>query len=604
MDRVEGIMFYERRCAFCHRWVKRWKARTGSRILYVPREIFLPAQLFGRDAVQLIERNGKRSRGADAVFRALGRAPGLWLLTRFGRLPGVRHIAEFAYRRVARHRAAASAIDRALFGRATRPPRHAAIRSLFLRALGSVHLMAFSSLAAQVRGLYGERGILPIRQVLDGARTLEPKERLQIYPTLFWWIDPSDRNLLRVCRAGQLLAVALMLGIAPRYTLAALWALYVSFDSTGREFLSFQWDALLLESSLHAMVVAPGGLRLRSDRDPPWHSVLLMRWFAFRFFFEGGIAKLRSGDETWRSCTACSYHYQTQPLPTPLAYYANRLPPSLQRASTAAALAIECGAPFLAFTPRRVRRLGFGLQAGLQVLIAATGNYGFFNALSIALALWYIDDDVLPRALVTERVERTRAPTRWLMAAGAAVLFGATATMHFLRWDGRRPPKFLLRLAMLGQQLRSINVYGLFANMTTTRPELVIEGSDDGRVFHEYELRYKPGDIWRRPKWVAPHMPRLDWQLWFAALGRPTHWFVRFMQRLLEGSEEVLDLIGSSPFGDRPPQYVRATLYEYRMTDLATRKRTGAYWERTRLAEYLPPVTLVDGRLAVARPLA
>ena len=142
--------------------------------------------------------------------------------------------------------------------------------------------------------------------------------------------------------------------------------------------------------------------------------------------------------------------------------------------------------------------------------------------------------------------------------------------------------------------LRSFNSYGLFAVMTTTRPEIVVQGSEDGVTWFDYEFKYKPGDVKRRPQFVAPHQPRLDWQMWFAALGnyQENRWFVNFCIRLLQGSPEVLDLLARNPFPNSPPHYVRAELYEYRFTDLATRRKTGAWWRRELKGLYLP--TLVQ----------
>lgn len=465
--------------------------------------------------------------------------------------------------------------------------------------------MAFTSLRVQVLGLYGERGILPIREVLDQARAIPArKARLRRLPSVFW-LGSSDEALVSACRAGQVLAVVLMLDLAPRYVAAALWALYLSFVAVGRDFLGFQWDALLLETGLHAILVAPPGVRSKLDRQgPPAESVLLMRWLAWRFYYEAGAAKLQSEDVTWRSRTACRYHWETQPLPTPLGWYVHHLSPRAQHVATTAALAGECVVPFLAFAPRRPRRLGFWLLSGLQSAIAATGNYGFFNPLAVTLALWLLDDEALGRrvrSLSDRGPEPRRGPApglrgrvrRWVHAGFAGALFAVSLTQHLLRYGKRAPPRALLRAAAFSEPLQSIHSYGLFANMTTTRPEIVIEGSDDGRRWEEYRFRYKPGDPKARPRWVAPHQPRLDWQMWFAALDPfPPAWFVSLLERLLEGSPDVLGLLERSPFHDRPPRYVRAVLYRYRMTDLETHRRTGAWWARERLGLYVPAVAL------------
>jgi hypothetical protein len=131
--------------------------------------------------------------------------------------------------------------------------------------------------------------------------------------------------------------------------------------------------------------------------------------------------------------------------------------------------------------------------------------------------------------------------------------------------------------------LRSINGYGLFRVMTTERPELVLEGSRDGRRWEAYEFRYKPGAVNRRPRFVAPFHPRLDWQLWFAALspGRNLGWVERLAEALRAGTPEVVALLGHDPFPTTPPQYVRAVLYDYRFSTPEQRRRTGSWWVRT-----------------------
>jgi hypothetical protein len=130
--------------------------------------------------------------------------------------------------------------------------------------------------------------------------------------------------------------------------------------------------------------------------------------------------------------------------------------------------------------------------------------------------------------------------------------------------------------------------------MTKTRPEIIIEGSDDGNTWLAYEFRYKPGDLKRRPKFVAPHQPRLDWQMWFAALSnyRQNPWFVNFCVRVLQGQPEVLALLEKNPFPDRPPKYLRGTLYNYSFTSRARLRETGEWWKRDYVGSYFGPISL------------
>jgi len=318
--------------------------------------------------------------------------------------------------------------------------------------------------------------------------------------------------------------------------------------------------------------------------------------------FSSGAVKLLSGDEAWRGLTALRFHYETQPLPTRLAWYAHQLPGWFHSLSTVVMFGVELLAPLLIFGPRRLRLGGGAAIAALQVLIAATGNYGFFNLLTLALCVVLLDDQALPwrwRGLV-ETAAPPRARLSWRGASSAA-LAGALFLLSGVVFSGtlglRIPwPRPILRVLDVADSFRSINGYGLFAVMTTSRPEIVVEGSADGVTWVPYGFKWKPVDPHRAPGFVAPHQPRLDWQMWFAALGTCDRnpWFVQFLGRLLQGSPEVLGLLAGNPFPEKPPRQIRAVLYEYRFSDPATRREDGAWWQRRTLGLYCPVLSLKD----------
>jgi hypothetical protein len=151
-------------------------------------------------------------------------------------------------------------------------------------------------------------------------------------------------------------------------------------------------------------------------------------------------------------------------------------------------------------------------------------------------------------------------------------------------------PAPAVALAEFAEPFRTVNRYGLFAVMTTTRPEIIVEGSDDGANWKPYEFRWKPGDLARRPTFVEPHQPRLDWQMWFAALGSldQNPWFERFLARLIEGEPSVLRLLKTNPFPAAPPRYLRALVYDYKPTSLEEKRQTGTWWTRDLLGAYTP----------------
>jgi hypothetical protein len=313
-----------------------------------------------------------------------------------------------------------------------------------------------------------------------------------------------------------------------------------------------------------------------------------------------GVVKLASGDSTWRNLTALSFHFETQPIPTPLAWYAHQSPLWFLKVSTALVFVIEIGAPFLIPTTRPLRLAAFGLLTGLQALIALTGNYAFFNLLSVALCVFLLDDITLgrwPRGGTTTIV--SGRPQR-VLSIIAAIITVPVSTTAFAGSLGIALPTTAIvsPLIDLVEPFRSANAYGLFAVMTTSRPEIVLEGSNDGTTWSAYEFKYKAGDLHRRPPWVAPYQPRIDWQMWFAALGQfpQERWLQNFCLRLLGNDRAVLELLKSNPFPAGAPKYVRGVLYRYHFASADARRRDGVWWTREPIGNYSPVLSLQDSK--------
>jgi hypothetical protein len=465
----------------------------------------------------------------------------------------------------------------------------------------------------QIDGLIGSGGISPAADFLVFAHDqLQSRAYWQV-PTLFW-LDASDRSLHLLCGIGIALSLLVILDVAPRWTLALLWAVYLSLTSVGDVFLQYQWDNLLLETSLLAIFLAPAGWLPRLGRNgehplPLW----LLRWLLFRLMFLSGMVKLLSGDANWRNLTALRFHYWTQPLPTWISYYAHQLPSGIQTACAILMFGIELAVPFLIFGPRRARLFAAATLALFQLAIAATGNYGFFNLLTLALCVLLVDDRVLsrfvpkvlrlPSAPLFSSRSRWDRPVRLVFGAASLLIVAVSlAEMRFLRRSLPEPVE-----AGLGylQPFRSINTYGLFAVMTTERPEVEVEGSTDGRAWQAYEFKWKPGRVERPSQFVAPHQPRLDWQMWFLALGScgRNPWFIRFQQRLLEASPQVLALLQSNPFASMAPRYIRSVLYQYRFNEWDDWKSKNAFWTRERIRPFCPALALRDGKLVAVQGL-
>lgn len=466
---------------------------------------------------------------------------------------------------------------------------------LFLRGLGLVYLAAMLSLWSQIDGLIGSAGILPAGAWAQWVKDSVPPPVWAKVPSLVL-LDPSDGMLHLLCASGAIGAVLMVFGILPIVSAAVCWVVYLSLVLAGQVFLGYQWDQLLLEAGFLAIFLAPAVVRSSSHRarEPSRMFVWLGRWLVFRLMFVSGFVKLASGDPAWSGLTALSYHYFTQPIPTWTAWGMHQLPDWVHRACTAVVLLVELVLPFLIFGPRRARFMAFCGLAGLQVLILLTGNFGFFNLLSILLCLLLLDDRHLFRRELRQEVMPAFSRNRWsyLIRVPVALLLLVASTLGFSRQvlPGLPWPDALRAVAAEAAAFRITSTYGLFAVMTVKRPELIIEGSDDGATWRPYVFPWNPGPTDRRPGFATPHMPRADWQLWFAALGEPEGnlWVFLMMSRFLEGSPPALALLEENPFPERPPRQIRAVRYAYTFSEPRTLRDTGDWWIRERTGPYGP----------------
>ncbi len=473
---------------------------------------------------------------------------------------------------------------------------------VFLRLLGFIYLCAFLSLAVQIRGLIGSGGILPANEFF-AKRKRFGLGSFHRDPTIFW-INSSDGFLVVTSWIGVALSVLLLIGFAPMPILTLLWILYLSLFTVGRIFLGYQWDVLLLEAGFLAIFLAP--LELGPHFPPRTGSspiiLWLLWWLLFRLMFSSGMVKLNSGDRAWRNLTALCVHYVTQPLPTPIAWQAHQLPVRFHKFATMVMFGIELGAPILIVGPQWAKSLAAALFIFLMILIELTGNYAFFNLLAVALSVLLLDDKTLAtifRWLSIEAVPTGIVPCPAFInsiALVVAILILALSLLPAVRLFQMRAswPGWLENFFERFEPFRLVNSYGLFSVMTIERPEIIVEGSDDANTWRAYEFKWKPGDVKPPPRFVAPHQPRLDWQMWFAALGYYHNhpWVRSFLIRLLEGSPHVLSLLKNNPFPDKPPRYVRCVLYDYRFTDRKERRATKAHWKAERRGVYCPIVEL------------
>lgn len=500
--------------------------------------------------------------------------------------------------------------------------------AIFIRAIALVYLIAFLSLVPQIKALIGVEGISPFTEYLDLVARQLGWERFVFVPTLVW-AGRDDALLVAITFGGIVASISAIAGFFVGPCLLFLWIFYLSILSVGQEFLSFQWDILLLEAGFLSIFLAPWSMR-SSAQPPAPILVWLVRLLLFRLMFLSGIVKLASGDPTWHTMTALCFHYETQPLPTPFGWLAHQLPVWFQIFSCFVMFVIELVVPFLIFGTRKMRLVAFSILAGFQVLIMLTGNYTFFNFLTVILCVSLLDDSflrrILPRVIVSWLEKFLRLPVEGIdtgkdqpqeegtTADITSKESGAGARLKLVMTNGAAAIIIFLTLTsalrtigateLLLSPIRSaviwlspfhlVNNYGLFAVMTTDRNEIILEGSHDGATWLAYEFPFKPGDLRRPPPVVAPYQPRLDWQMWFAALSSyaDNPWFVKFVKKLLAGDKGVDSLLSHNPFPAKPPRYIRARLYEYHMSDPSTLFKTGNWWTREARGDYMPPVSL------------
>ena len=631
------LMIWDGECHFCRRWIERWREITGGKVDYATYQETaaqfhaIPIEQFKR-AVTFIEPDGETFFAAKALYRSLRyRSSRKWLAWSYDHIPGFAPISETAYNLIARHRGLASIVTRLLWGRDVRPTTHSWARRWFLRALGLIYLIAFVSLWVQVDGLIGSNGMSPVSQFLPAVRQQLGPNAYSLLPTLCWF-NSSNAFLHFLCGGGVILSLLLIFGIAPALSLVALFVFYLSLTIAGQVFFNFQWDVLLLESGFLSIFLAPWRLW---PRELMWWSrssslatattsalpspvsragLFLLKFLLFKLMLMSGVVKLTSGDDSWgwvnhslhwSALTALDYHYWSQPLPTVFGWWADKSPEWFKHFSVAFCLAVEIIAPFFIWAPRRPRLIAAGLMIFLQIAIALTGNYCFFNLLTLALCLLLIDDSAV--ASFCRRAPRHQVPSTMIQRRGyiglssfaaigvIIVTFPINAWLIFSAFKPQsRPPGWLANFYEQLETFRIVNGYGLFRVMTKDRCEIVIEGSADGVEWLPYEFKWKPGDIKRAPGWCAPHQPRLDWQMWFAALETPEQnpWLGGLIVRLLQGSRDVTGLLAHNPFPNQPPRYIRAMFYRYRFTSPTELQQTGAWWKRQELREYLPTVSL------------
>ncbi len=553
---------------------------------------------------------------------------------------------------------------------------------VFLRVFAVVYLAAFISFWTQAMGLIGADGIMPLISSMPQLEVNSLSTQLPSlieYPTVFRWIGTSDLAIHVVCALGTLSSICLLFGLYPRLCIVLSWLLYLSVFTVARPFMAYQWDILLLEVSILALIFTPSqGLESTSLRR--WASLLslwLLRVALFKVVLSSGLVKINSLDPTWQNLTALDFHFWTQPIPHQLAWSIHHLGEPARHVGVWFNHFVELAVPWLILCSLSKRMLmiwclmiipvmlacmgeystlmvlsigGITLtlwlverilkapmkncdwgrrMAGLaivmlMIMVGGSGNYGFFNLLTICMTLvCFRARDlrlITPNTLFKPgQTVSNSAQAVWSTIVLTTVLVLMPLNgIRVLELIGHRdlsksqsdpvrqddwgdvPWSFVRDVSKYYQKqwgaLVLVNGYGLFARMTTQRYELSIEGSADGKAWRAYRFKYKP-DQEQDLHFAGLHMPRVDWQMWFAALHPKcsSRWIFYFMDALFEGSKPVSSLLELNPFEDEPPTFLRIRKVRAHFATPHSGASTDRYWAfGQELEAYCPVIKKSD----------
>lgn len=533
-----------------------------------------------------------------------------------------------------------------------------------MRLLGFVYFIAFLGALNQNKGLMGTRGLVPSEQYMQHLQNSFSSswEGFREHPTLFWWIPLTDANMDLVAFIGILLSILVVLGLNSWLCMLLLWLLDFSIVTLaeGNSFYSYGWESQLLETAFLAIflcdlpcvvVIDDSDTNRKKWRlkcawkdeernSPPSQVVLwLYRWLCFRISLGAGLIKIR-GSSCWTAKTCLHYHFETQPIPSPVSFVFHFLPKSVLTRAVDLDLLVQLYTAWFVLMPSfnavfvLLRRMGGFLQAGFMVNIILSGNFAFLNHLTIIPALACLDDTCWPgwlrRQICKQSSRRSRCytvPTRPVVDFLLLLLIGSLSIpviTNLLQWGGTRQ-----RMNASFDRFRLVNTYGAFGSVGQKRYEPIIFVSHDGLEWREVELPCKPGNVTRRPCFCAPYHYRLDWNIWF--LGFKPHrsylknresWLYNLLAKILDHESPVeerpwlqlLDrtssefLIESYQSNKSRPMLAKVDMYEYRMAAslwsiLATftKGESVVWWKRQLEESLIPPVQLnSDKRLEYA----
>ncbi|MDB5276495.1 MAG: lipase maturation factor family protein [Ferruginibacter sp.] len=484
-------------------------------------------------------------------------------------------------------------------------PTYWLTRFMILRLLGAVYAIAFLVAVNQIIPLIGKDGLTPVDSYLQQiSNSLGKAGGFFRLPSIFWF-GHSDAMLLMVSWAGLILSLIVVCGYANAVMMGVLWLLYLSIVHVGQEWYGFGWEIQLTETGFLAIFLCPLlDMRPFPKRPPPVIIIGLFRWIIFRLMLGAGLIKVR-GDEVWRNSTALYYHFETQPIPGPLSRWFHFLPHKALKLGVWFNWLAELAAPFVVFWPRVARHIAGIVIILFQFNLILSGNLSFLNWLTIVPALACFDDDfwrrLLPRRLVNQAeaaaanavISTPMVNTAW----GIAIVIALLSIQPALNMVS--PGQVMNRSF---DPLDLVNTYGAFGSVGKERFNVVFEGtvdsdSTDKANWKPYLYKGLPVLPDKRPQQIAPYHLRLDWQMWFAAMGSPDDypWTLHLQWKLLHNDPGAVGLFASNPFPDKPPHYIRAVLYRYSFAKAGDKPER--WWNREKVSNWIPAMDANDPRL-------
>lgn len=510
-----------------------------------------------------------------------------------------------------------------------------------LRLTGCVYFIAFIGAYYQNRGLLGSDGIHPAVDFFKDQ--LQPQysdqwEGFMKHPAIFWYIDLNDDNLLTLYKSGMALSALVISGVDSMIVMLALWLLYFSIITVagGTSFYSYGWESQLLETGFLCIFLCDIFPQFgKKEKSPPSPIILwLFRWLCFRISMGAGLIKIR-GDSCWTDKTCLHYHFETQPIPSPMSFLFHFLPKWALTHAVDLDLFVQVYTSWMVLCPTEISgsqrlsslchwivRIGGFIQAAFMINIILSGNFAFLNHLTIIPALACLDDACWPRWLTT----MARAQVKCLHFNWRSPRLLVDFYLLWLIGTLSRPVvENLLQIGGKRQQMnasfgsfRLVNTYGAFGSVGQGRYEAIVSFSYDGQTWMELEFPCKPGTLTRRPCFCAPYHYRVDWNIWFIGFkphmqmlrGRE-HWLFALLSKLLEKNAtkrpwlELLDASSANLLRrnyeekNMTPSYVKVDMYHYKMAKplweilpVLLSGKEAVWWNRTFEEVLVPPVRL------------